>query len=597
MWASVEAFGGHPSGIVITDKALVIKGTSGGVKAINKERVEKQKKVKVLYQIVLWEHFEPNDFGILEDASSTYTVTYSSMKFPNFSSECYARDFFRLALKHDDESRAIFEAAVDAASLNVLGLDNIIFAAAYGADTSNTGHGIYAEEASAIIDQLNDEKVEVVGRDNAKNSPDKIVDNNPVQCKYCKTANSSVNNCFKKNDAGIKEFRYYDHHDNPMMVEVPKDQYDRAIDLMKKRITEGKVPDVNDPNAAYDIIRKGKLTYTQARNLAKAGTIESITFDVITGAVNCSFAFGLSALVSFAFTFRKTMDAKEAAREAAITGLQTFGLSLASQVLSTQIARTGVQKSLIPISELIVRNLGNKTTQTLVNAIRKLAGKKPIYGAAAQKSLAKALRTNVITQGIAFVVFAVPDTVKIAIGKMSGHQYVKNVTSLFMSFAGAGVAGLGSTALLGIKFSQKIAHPVAKMIVFVVSIAGGYFAGGGVCKVFEIFKEDDDVILRRMFDAVIIDVCLDFMFDDKEIESFLTELFNDKETKQAMKIAMKRLYSSNEQYIMLRAIMDRAANKVAKERPLLSKRQEPNNDSLSNALAEIIEESEFEEVS
>lgn len=99
-----------------------------------------------------------------------------------------------------------------------------------------------------------------------------------------------------------------------------------------------------------------------------------------------------------------------------------------------------------------------------------------------------------------------------------------------------------------------------------------------------------------MFDAVIVDVCLDFLFDDIEIEEFLTLLFKDKDTKQAMKTAMKRLYSSNEQYTMLRSVMDRAANMVAKERPILLKTQEPDNDSLSNALAEIIEKSELEEV-
>lgn len=40
-----------------------------------------------------------------------------------------------------------------------------------------------------------------------------------------------------------------------------------------------------------NIVREGKLTYNQALNLAKAGTIESITFDAYTGAVNCLSVF------------------------------------------------------------------------------------------------------------------------------------------------------------------------------------------------------------------------------------------------------------------------------------------------------------------
>ena len=345
---------------------------------------------------------------------------------------------------------------------------------------------------------------------------------------------------------------------------------------------------------AYIIIWKGKLTYAQARNLAKAGTIESLAYDTVTGAINCSFAFGLSALVSFAFTFYRTRNPKEAARDAAITGLQTFGLSLATQVLSTQIARTSLQKSLVPISEVIARNMGSKTTQTLINAIRKLAGKKPIYSGAAQKSLAKALRSNAMAQGISFVVFVVPDTVKIARGKMSGYQYAKNVSSLFMSFAGAGAIGLGGTVLLGKKIAEKIPHTAAKVMVFVVSAAGAITVGEGVRKTFELFREDDAVIAQRMFNATIINICVDYMFNEEEIEEFLSQLLSDNETKKALKLTIKNLYSSDKQYVMLRAGMDRAAMKIAKTRPFLAKEQEPEDDTLSDALAEIIKESELE---
>jgi hypothetical protein len=98
-----------------------------------------------------------------------------------------------------------------------------------------------------------------------------------------------------------------------------------------------------------------------------------------------------------------------------------------------------------------------------------------------------------------------------------------------------------------------------------------------------------------MFDAILINICLDFMFDDKEIEAFLIELFKDKDTKNALKTAMKKLYSSDEQYVMLRAVMDKAAIKIAKERPLLLQAQEPDCDSLSDALADVVAESELAE--
>ena len=41
---------------------------------------------------------------------------------------------------------------------------------------------------------------------------------------------------------------------------------------MKEKILSGNVPGVKDSNQAYEIIRKGKLKYIQAQNLAKSGT-------------------------------------------------------------------------------------------------------------------------------------------------------------------------------------------------------------------------------------------------------------------------------------------------------------------------------------
>ena len=49
-----------------------------------------------------------------------------------------------------------------------------------------------------------------------------------------------------------------------MKVEVPADQYTQVIEYMKIRIKDGQVLGISDPNAAYNIIRKGKLTYNQA---------------------------------------------------------------------------------------------------------------------------------------------------------------------------------------------------------------------------------------------------------------------------------------------------------------------------------------------
>ncbi len=71
------------------------------------------------------------------------------------------------------------------------------------------------------------------------------------------------------------QYRYMEN--GPMQLEVPRDQYAGAVETMRNKIREGKVPGVTDPAEASRLIRRGHLTDTQARNITRFGTIESVT--------------------------------------------------------------------------------------------------------------------------------------------------------------------------------------------------------------------------------------------------------------------------------------------------------------------------------
>lgn len=415
------------------------------------------------------------------------------------------------------------------ASVNSINVEGTMFNAAYGADQTRTGHGIYAEEASVILDILNGENSTVVGRDNAKNGPDKIVNTIPVQCKYCKTPYTTVNSCFKTNAEGSKVFRYYDLNGNPMKVEVPSDQYNQAIEYLKRRISAGQVPGVNNPDAAYDIIRKGKLSYKQALNLAKAGTIDSLAFDAATGAVTCLSAFGISSIVTFAQVYWSTKDYKKAAKYAIYSGLQVYGLSFAESIIASQIARTGVANAFNPIAQNIANNMNPKTVQEIINAYRILAGKKAIYGAAAQKSFVKFLGSNAITEGVMFLVFSAPDIYKVCNGKISGAQYVKNMLSLVASIAGGTSANVLTGAVLGKIAGGNINKRAGNAIGLVAGVAGASIGRDATKALTGIFREDDAVITTRMFNAIFINLWVEYMLSADEQNSLISLLNNDED--------------------------------------------------------------------
>ena len=118
-----------------------------------------------------------------------------------------------------------------------------------------------------------------------------MVDGRLIQTKYCNNAKASVEAAFKNG-----QLRYVDANGNAMQIEVPSDQYDEAVRIMAEKIRQGKVPGCTDPAKAKELVRKGNVTYKQAMNIAKAGTIESLTFDAANGLVVGAGAAGISGL-------------------------------------------------------------------------------------------------------------------------------------------------------------------------------------------------------------------------------------------------------------------------------------------------------------
>ena len=468
LWADITSFLGYPAGIVITDKGIVFKASRKALKEnrINSKENKREKEMKIYYQIIPWEYFSPEEYVFVRECiegKDIYVLKADGKVISMFDNKDVYMFFknYGIELERIEAEAYDFNAEFVFSEVETLGFEQTAFHAAYGTSQSKTGHGIYAEEAGAILDKIHGNQSTVVGRNNAKNGPDKIVNGNPVQCKFCKNASSSIQACFKKNpDTGVLEYRYFDlKSGKPMQVEVPSDQYEKAIQYMQNKIKKGQVPGITDPEVAKDLIRKSRLTYNQARNLAKAGTFESLTYDVATGMVTCTFVAGISSLVSFGLMYWQTKDRKKAQDAAVDAVIQVFGPTLAANVISNQIARTGLTNVMTPMSDKVISAMGTKTVQKLINVKRGLMGQNKISGGAANKSFSKALRSNVVSEGVMLIVFSVPDIYRVIMRKISGAQYLKNMLSLGATFLG-NITGTYGTAFavgaIGEKLGSRI---------------------------------------------------------------------------------------------------------------------------------------------
>ena len=188
-----------------------------------------------------------------------------------------------------------------------------------------------------------------------------------------------------------------------MQIEVPSDKYESAIQAMQERIRRGEVPGVSDPNEAQQIVRKGHFTYEQAKNIAKAGTVESLTYDAANGMIIASSAFGVTAVLTFATSVWNGDTPEIALKNAAYSGLKVGGISFVTAIFAGQLSKAGLNSLLVGSSEAVVRVMGPKTSALLVNAFRQ---GKNIYGAAAMKSASKLLRGNIITGSASVVILS-----------------------------------------------------------------------------------------------------------------------------------------------------------------------------------------------
>ena len=341
------------------------------------------------------------------------------------------------------------------------------------------GHGFAAEDANAMYDRWHGKSVDKVGMDNSLNGPDRISDGVQIQTKYCADAAKSVNAAF---DNGT--YRYAG-----MKLEVPSDQYDEAIRIMRGKIASGQVPGVSDPKMAEQMVVKGHYTYNEAVRIAKAGNLDSIKFDVQTQAVACVFACGLSFAVSYCTAKANGMSHAEAlkvaSKQAAKSGTTTMITGVAAQqLLRTQVGRNFAAVATKAVKPAVQAAMRTEVGKQVVTKTATVIAGKQVAGAAAANVVTKALRTNAVVSSVVFVGTTIPDAVRLCRGKISGQEFAENTAT-----NAAGVGGGWAGASVGAAIGSAIFPGVGTVIGGIVGgLGGGMGASFGVKKVFRWFK-------------------------------------------------------------------------------------------------------------
>jgi len=380
------------------------------------------------------------------------------------------------------------------------------------------GTGFAAEDANALIDERIGRNVKRTGLDNAKNGADRVVDGAPIQTKYFESASRTVNSAF---DSETGLYRY-----DTMQLEVPKDQYNEAVKLMEKRISEGKVPGVTNTADAPKMVRQGNVTYRQARNIARAGNVDSLKYDARNSAVICSAAFGFSFTIEFAAAMWRGESSIGALKNAVLKGLQTAGIAFftsvgSAQLLRTQTARMGTVLARSGVKQVAKTKLG----RSAIHKIAEVSLGKSVSGAAAVNHVSKLLRSNVITGAVTVSVMTLPDLYKASIsGSVSWAQVGKNLVVNATSIAG-GTAGCTGGAALGALAGSllpgvgTVAGGVVGGVIGTVGV--GAAAGMGAKKAMDYFVEDDAVQMQELLQKELLLIADEYVLTQHEFEKFI----------------------------------------------------------------------------
>lgn len=379
------------------------------------------------------------------------------------------------------------------------------------------GHGYAAEDINGFYDKMHGHDVQYAGRDNSRYGADRIVDGEQIQTKYCRTAKRTVDSAFPGENES--NYAYWNEDGKPQRLEVPKDQYEECVELMRQKIIDGKVKNNNgdtitDPSEAENIVKAGEYTQKQAENITRAGNVDSLKFDIETGAVCAISSFGISFAISLAMAIANRdnngLSAGDAIKLAFLQGLKNGTISMSSHVLTSQVLKSTFGRNLAAYFTLPSKHIVNAVWESeagkklITNLANHILHRSDLKGGAAKQVCVRYFRTNAVAQVTLFVVQSIPDTIEMLRGRISKAQFVSNLV-------------VGSSTLIGTTVGAALAYRWGKngWASFAGGLIGGEASKWASKKVTEIFHKDDSVKMQKIIKVAMIELSNDYLIQSQ----------------------------------------------------------------------------------
>ena len=304
-------------------------------------------------------------------------------------------------------------------------------------------------------------------------------------------------------------------------IEMPADQYEEIASIAKLFGNKD------------DVIIKGRFTYVQAKNVAKAGTIESLKFDSKSALVSSVGVAGIAFYMSYANSIWNGMSIKDSIKNAFYDAIKAGGITALTNIISGQVMRTTLARQGTILLRPAVRalyhsgNLGKVAVEKIAEAVLG----KAVHGGAAINCVSKVLRSNAITAAVSTAIVTAPDLYRTLIaGNMSWGQFSKNLTVNIAGVAGGTggwMAGAAAGTALG-SIVPGIGTVVGGIVGGIAGAIGGGMAASSATKaVLDGFIKEDADEMMELVNQVLPDLCYDYLFTEKEVGLVIPKIQNE----------------------------------------------------------------------
>lgn len=502
-YARVDMDKAWPSGLAIANEVMVFRASKEQLEEYNKKHNTQERD---LYHLVTAENYMDYDFHVVwseNEDSDVADIYFGEIKIVDKSNTDGLVALYS-AYSNLVSSYSVPHTGVTIVEALHVGGNFVPIAKGFNIKPAQA-KGELAENAIALWNKLWFNRVEILGRDNAKNGPDLSINGKLFQVKFHEQAKAAAKNLLENGNLR------YQKDGNPMDVIVARGNKNEVVDYLTKR---------NIPNAET-FIQESRFTAKEMEHLAEGRFSNAIFYDSMAGIACIAHQLGPDFIVNYILEYWAGHDKKEAARLAFVSTVKRMPFILTSFVTSTAIARTMLKrlsKDTVQVAGKYWKQVVSKVAKTVLPFAGQPVPKTP-------QALARQGEHAILGSGLYFAVSFIGDNLwsfySSCKNNNSWGEYFRN---LMQSFAAVPISGCAVYAISAFCPEWVVANFIGQTIVTVLAGMAGIGTSMAVDSFMNRFVEHDNQATARLLYARILHTINIYLLNQEEASDFYKKI-------------------------------------------------------------------------